>query len=421
MPLLKITSFATVWLSIALLSITPAFAAPAERPPERKGALLYQIHRKDHVAEVLRSMGFQNLWGTRGMVARTIEANENLRKNPNDLETGHWLYIPASQLPTNSSYTVVNGEIQRRAGGQKPQEQAQAQSQVEKPAQSTNTIHPPGQEPLPPEDQVIHVQCPDQSLREARVRLVTAKAPGQHALIVVLDKDGICAPASGTEVAAPLPPLATAPTTDTSPLKTAPPSASERAASTQVEEIKPESAAPAPVSRNISQLPFIVSPLASYISDPIQFGGAMGSPNISGFTYGARIGYVYRPSDWGYMIELAYRQGMLSTTDGTSDFVTMSTLEYGLGLSYHHWTFRAGVANNSLTDADIQANISFADRGYYGSVAYSFFFNARTSFTVEGRYTGVTYTQSKNSALAGDAQSTQIEGLVGLDYRFALW
>lgn len=436
---MKINSLFAFSLS---LTITVSFLAQAEpnevRPEPRPDTLFYQVKTKDHLAEVLRSIGFRDLWGRNGIVSRTINANDRLKKNPNDLAPGSWLYIPTSQLPKGSSYVVIDGVV---IDGEK-QKNSTPKTRPQEGA-SNSTWRRSNTEPLPPLEQIIQVQCPDQSSRDARVQLLPSKAPGRTALLVVLDKEGICVPSNSppatavSEAPALVAADVTVPDTKTgeSPIESARPEEQtiekssekpiekivERSNPNRIEELHPENTILTPPSRDISQLPFIVSPLFSYISNSLQFGGAMGSPNTSGITYGARLGYAYRKTNWAFLIDASYRIGQMTTTEATNDFLAATLIEYGLGISYQHWILRGGLANNSMSDASQIANISFADKGYYASLAYSFFFNARTSWSLEGRYTGITYAKANNSSLVSDTPSTQLEILATYDYRFAIW
>jgi hypothetical protein len=413
---LSILLATTYALSISTLIPSEAVAQPTERPNPRPGLLLYRVHPKDHLAEILRSMGFQDLWGAKGMVARTIRTND--LQNPNELESGSWLFVPASKLPEASTFEVAGGEIVK-GGGKKS-----VITEPRPPVQSA-----PGRGPLPAREQTVQVQCSDQSIHEAHVRLVLPQAPDQSALLIVLDKEGICAPALQTAAPvvpiepspSPIPLPSVAPIVAGEPTMATEQKTSDRSSTNKLEELHPVNAIASPESRDISRLPFVLAPMVGYIGDSLQFGGAGSSPNTGGLSYGARLGYVYRRADWGYLVDLAFRQAQLTTTEATADFLTMSMLEYGLGVSFRHWTVRAGFANNSLTDASATNNVSFADKGYYGSLAYSFFFNARISASIEGRYTGVTYLKSNNFAFTNDVTATQLETIFSFDYRFGLW
>lgn len=418
-------------LFIAVLLSFSVAAIAAPKPEARDGALLYQVRQKDHLAEILRSMGYENLWGSKGMVARTIQANSALSKSADELEPSSWIYIPARSLPNTGSFEIVDGEIRRLAKGKKgaapPEKRAAAAPSLARRARTAAPLSGLASQP-----QNVHVRCPDQTIREARIQLLEPQNSNEPATIVVFDKNGICQPLSIPVIppigaAAPVavePPAPAAPVAAT---EAAPPSAPPQLVESQEKAAPGNEAAgkPAPVdtpkSRDISQLPFFLSPLAGFMSKSIELGGAGGSPSATGHSVGLRFGYVYRVRDWGYLADVTYRQAQLISTDATADYLTMNMLEYGLGLSYRNWTARAGLANNNATNASKVGNFSFADRGYYAALAYSIYFNARLSASVEGRYTGITYMKSNNSALASDAISTQLETLLTLEYRFAFW
>lgn len=347
-------------------------------------AIKYQVKPKDHLAEILRSMGFQNLWGKNGMVARTIKANEKLSKNSNELEPGTWITIPSSVLPDGSSFEIVDGEARKKSSPHFPQKTAT---------------------PLPPSE-------PETQQADQTLSITPAITP-----------------AISTSPAEPSTPLPQIPESiSTKPIEpksndkiSEPTTAAERPSSGKLEETLPEQPIPTPRSRDISQLPFMISPQVSYISSLYQFGGSRGAPNLSGYGYAARIGYSYRRADWAYLIDLSYRIGQQTTTESSGDFIFGNMMDYGAGISYRNWTLRLGVSTLNMTDANRTSTFKFSDQGYYSSLAYSFFFNARTSFSLEGKTTVVNFAKVNNNELTGDAQAIQVEVMATFDYRFAIW
>ncbi len=395
----------------ALLVLTIAtVAAQAEPTVEPKtpaqqghqaGSFLYQVLPGEYLTEILRSMGFANLWGKNGMVERTINANPEVKKNPDKLEPWTTIQIFSSTVPNIRDYEITDGQIRKRS-------------------------------------QVLELVCPDHSVHQVHAQMVPAKGKGKPSQVILLGDANVCA-ASSPQPAAPIvgatpeaaPLSAPIPeVTETKPEPNPPPqSAPAKAASsehpimpirtgpangeTRIDDSLPKTFDPAVFADDVlyKKHPFSIAILGGYSNDTFQLG-AGGNPILNGPSYGLRLEAHFHHGDWGALVGMSYRQAVFNDTGPGLDYVVLNMLEPSLGMSWKSWILRAGLAFNQATDANVSWNGSFGDNGWFASIARRFYITDRFSAELEGRYTNVIYTTGDNSSLSTNNNSTQLEALV---------
>ena len=92
---------------VLTVSVAMAQESSPKKPKAKPNTVLYRVAPGDHVAGVLRSRGYANLWGPQGSVARTHRLNPQLQNR--QLNPGEWIYLPlrGKKKPASSLVQVT--------------------------------------------------------------------------------------------------------------------------------------------------------------------------------------------------------------------------------------------------------------------------------------------------------------------------
>ena len=398
------------------VGLVHANSTKPHRHPQNNEMLMYQVQPGDHLAEILRSMGLEPLWGPNGYVQRTIEINK--LKTPNQLTRGTWLKIPVDQ-PAN----IENYEMDHGVARKKPT--------------------------------TVEVYCPNGSVQAARVYMIPSRGPGRPAKVVFLDSQkSVCSEAAAVPV--PVPTAA-----EVSPeLPTQDPTAIDdldiqmKPAAKATPEVQPTPApepapqlAPPPAEEALKKEEAIKAVVGEnkgevddYFSEDRTGWGGQVAPEFDafgygsnrfqvdanhftmnkGFNYGARL-----EGSWGsfkhrLLFGGDYLMASLTNSGVSSDKANVTMTSYGVGYRYKSWSFRAGMINNSIKSTVGTNSLSFKGSGTFFSIAHNWKINMHWSFLYTIRSVNASYSASSNSDLQNDLKGTQLESILGFEYRWGM-
>ncbi len=102
-----------MFLLFILASLAHAKGSPdpiANKPAEKPGTILYQVEKKNWLADILRQKGYKPLWGKNGYVEKTLHLNDEIINDPKNIKPGTWIYIPTLLTPLDRVKNLVKSE-----------------------------------------------------------------------------------------------------------------------------------------------------------------------------------------------------------------------------------------------------------------------------------------------------------------------
>lgn len=382
-------------ISVALSFVTLKVFAQGQSPlPIKPGTVQYQVSAGDHLAGILRELGFTNLWGRGGDVQRVRALNRLYIGENGELNPGQWIYLPITNQTKKPSpgFLTTAGVIIRQS-------------------------------------QRIEILCgSDASVTVDGIWIPSSQRNKVAKLSIPSPPSSLCsnsrANETGQVVETRLPASDFITPESLAPESLAPePTASEPQAASVDDQ-----AGPLP-HQDPSTEPEVIVPKTW----KILFGPKLGYTNQrleytpdyftvhSGALLGAFMGTEWGTSKLGIGARLGYDVAPLINAGVTTDKANYVSLTYSVDIKVYFLRARFLYLDNRLSSANSDGvSFKLKDSGYGIGLAYLRPFYKKWSYGFELLNSRMEYRSSKNSDLVNGLSNTNWQGNAFLEYRWSL-
>ena len=406
-------------LVIGVLLFTNFASAESMGPlPLKKNTLQYQVSRGDTLANVLRGLGYQNLWGPKGDIAKVLRLNRKILNSKAELTPGQWIYLPSqrSVASTNQSFNQSGDLITRQP-------------------------------------QSVVVTCPNGRTISSTATYIPPASPNSPGRLMLEETSASCSDdVARSPAAAPLPlnnsaqgvvPLQPDPYAVVEPM---PPSAevgmqsptfSQKPAEAPVSEEPLEELAPAPAAVASEPLPHEskpneppppepwlwslgAGPLVGYRSQIIESTRTQFSTH-QGYLVGGKLDIERGKKSFGLGLGVQYETAPLLNAGVSNDRLNRHALLYRLHFRVYRLFATVAYSEEKISSSPFGGlALKFKDSGWIFGVGYKLPLTSKWSLNLELRNSRVEYRMGRNPELFNSLTQTAYDGFGLLEYRWNL-